>query len=333
MNSKSYRFDVSFDSHVGRVRERNEDFVLAQKFPEYSLNVLCDGMGGAAGGQIASKMAAECILEYFSNNSGKSIPVLLQKSIEFANEQIYLRAQSEPELRGMGTTCVVVIISDNEVHYAHVGDSRLYKVCQGELVQITEDHSYVNELVKQGLISKLEALKHPEKNRILRALGVNLSVDVEVCRDPIKLYKGEALLLCSDGLSDMVSDNSILEILSDKVYKTGQLKCDALIQGALKGGGKDNISVFYIEFNQSPFRRSFKWRLRQNLIPIVIFLIVFVITLTISLGYKLGWQHNIFSPKEDTVGVPHDSIKVEKDSILMDSTRIKVSVDTSKVKE
>lgn len=242
-------------SHKGNVRSQNEDSHIIKKTVNGELFVVCDGMGGAVGGKTASTIAVKSIVEYFERGRHENKAIALSKAIEFANEQIYATTLDKPELKGMGTTCCIMIIDDNEIYYAHVGDSRIYLSSDGELYHLTKDHSFVMQLVDQGTITVEEAQTHRDKNRILKALGVQPSVIPSVIDKPIQLKKGDTVMMCSDGLNDMVNDILINGILTTPKSSLDE-KTHRLVELALMNGGKDNITIQTISITNSPFSKS-----------------------------------------------------------------------------
>lgn len=240
----------------GLVRKQNEDAMdKAFDSPNGDIYVVCDGMGGHAGGVEASNLAVKNILEYLKKEKYQNIVLALEQAIQFANEQVYLTAQNDPSLKGMGTTVTVLVMKDNKFYYAHVGDSRIYLLHENKLYRITKDHSFVQKLVDQGTITDEEAETHPQKNRLLKALGVAGNVEVEVCESPIMPQAGDMFMLCSDGLSGMVPDPTMRQLLIDK-KNTVQQKAEQLVDFAKKGGGKDNITVQLVEIEQSEYAET-----------------------------------------------------------------------------
>jgi serine/threonine protein phosphatase PrpC len=218
-------------------------------------------MGGHAGGAIASKTAVDCIIEYFNNHEGENPIQAIHESIKFANTQIFARAQVERELFGMGTTCVVLLIQkDGKAYFGHVGDSRIYLMTGGNLIRMTKDHSFVQMLIDNGEITEKDAEKHPNRNQILKALGIDEHVKPEICQEPVCPAKGDIFLLCSDGLSGMTSERDMLQVLKQE-KKSGFV--EKLIQLALNGGGKDNITAIAIEIENSPFAKT-QYKLYHN---------------------------------------------------------------------
>ena len=242
---------------VGLVRKANEDCFGEVNTSNTTKNghvfIVCDGMGGHVGGAVASQMAVDCIIDYFNKDFHDNIYLAIEKSISFANNQILLRSQSDSSLKGMGTTCTVLVQRDNELFIGHVGDSRIYIQTDGKLSRLTKDHSYVQTLVDKGEITDSEMELHPRKNELTQALGVAESVKVEVCNTPILAKVGDKILMCSDGLCGFVSDKVISQALqSDSIIKSN----NALVSLANNAGGGDNITVGLIEILESPHHNT-----------------------------------------------------------------------------
>lgn len=248
--------DVFSNSVVGKVRQANEDNCGSAITPNGYLFVVCDGMGGHVGGATASKIAVQSIMEYFSKGVYDNVYQALSAALNFANMKIIGKTLESQELKGMGTTACILLIQENEAWIAHVGDSRIYLYCQQQqwLHRITKDHSFVQGLVDQGLISDAEAEHHPNKNRILKALGVKESLEPEVCIAPVLPAKNDIFLICSDGLSGMLSDEKLQYVLQQKssIQQKGQMMIDL----ANQEGGTDNITVQLICTSKSPYKTS-----------------------------------------------------------------------------
>jgi serine/threonine protein phosphatase PrpC len=230
----------------GLVRAKNEDnFYLNEKL---GLLIVADGMGGHASGEIASKLAVNVMRDYFQGPQkliGSSNPAYseatnkLNCAIRLANLAVYEVAQSSPVLKGMGTTVVAVLLTGNKLSIAHIGDSRAYLIRGGNIDQLTDDHSMVNEQVKRDIITKEEAAQSEMKNILTKALGI--SAEMEADLDELTVFGDDILFLCSDGLSNMVTDEAVLEIISSADDPAAA--SDALIDKANGNGGKDNITV------------------------------------------------------------------------------------------
>ncbi len=234
------RFAAATD--VGMQRKNNEDASVV--IGDSSFCAVADGMGGHLGGEIASHIAIETLQQAFKGRNGASNErkdaELLTKSIKNANKEIYRRGNADAALRNMGTTIVAIVVSGDYVVAANVGDSRIYRLREGEFSQVTEDHSWVGELRKKNLISAEDARSHPLKNIITRALGMEPAVEVDVKWEKVKA--GDVYLLCTDGLTDLVPDEEIKVILS-KHGKELESACKDLISAANSAGGSDNITV------------------------------------------------------------------------------------------
>ena len=245
------KINITGITDEGLVRDHNEDSIASNA--ELGLLVLADGMGGHKGGEVASAIAVDSILQDLSKalpqittgntdeNTGYSIEsMLIEKAIKDANLKIYTAAQNNKNYEGMGTTVVVLLLYDNRITVAHVGDSRLYRMRDRILEQMTRDHTLLQELVDRGFYTKKEARESLNKNLVTRAVGVNPEVDVDLLED-IALT-GDMYLLCSDGLTDMITDDLIEDIQLN--YRDNQNKMNKeLIKQAKDHGGKDNVSV------------------------------------------------------------------------------------------
>jgi protein phosphatase len=221
-------------SDTGKKRRRNEDsYVVAPP-----LFAVADGMGGAQAGEVASKVAAAALEE--TDPGALSGPERVTSLIEEANRRVYERAHADPSTSGMGTTMTVALVEGTEVTIGHVGDSRAYLVRDGSLEQLTEDHSLVNELLKSGKLSPQEAETHPQRSVITRAVGTDPDVDVDAFI--VSAHEGDVFLLCSDGLTDMVRDDDILDTV-ERFHDDLDRATKSLISAANRGGGEDNITV------------------------------------------------------------------------------------------
>ena len=231
---------------VGQKRTVNQDFVFTSETPVGNLPnlfVVADGMGGHKAGDFASSYAVEVLLSTIRED-GNSNPVkIIRAAIENANTQLLREASDNETMSGMGTTMVLVTIVGHYAYVANVGDSRLYLVDENKISQITKDHSLVEEMVRMGEISRDDARNHPDKNIITRALGAGRDVDVDFF--DIRLTPGDILLLCSDGLSNMVPDEDIRQVIrtSETLEETGR----RLVSMANDNGGRDNIAVVLVE--------------------------------------------------------------------------------------
>ena len=240
---------------IGKVRKAQEDsHDMAALTPNGDVFVVCDGMGGHVGGKQASSIAVKSIIEYLKAEKYPQPIQALNDALQYANMQILGYANGHPELKGMGTTACIVLLQDSEAYIAHVGDSRIYLYLgkEKQLHRITKDHSFVQALVDAGQITDDEAEHHPDKNRILKALGIKL--DLEPSFNTIKPKNDDVFLICSDGLCGMISDKVIGEIMSKDVNLCQ--KGDLLINSALDAGGMDNITLELIKISSSTHSKS-----------------------------------------------------------------------------
>ncbi len=220
-------------THVGKVRSNNEDALIVIE-PETF--VVADGMGGASAGEVASQMLIETVKHFLTKNPLPWNEKLLSQAILLANDKILNKARLNPEFRGMGTTATILSLNGGKAYFAHVGDSRLYLLRNNYFAQITQDHSYVESLVKRGEISHEEARMHPMKNVLTQAVGAIPELDIDAAN--FSVQSGDIFLLCTDGLTNMVEDELIAKILLG-----ASNPADVLIDAALSAGGKDNVSV------------------------------------------------------------------------------------------
>jgi len=231
---------------VGRRRQANEDrYAMA---PDLGLYLVADGMGGHRAGQVASEMAAECAIRAVEALQGATVSLAekLRHAVACANREIHNAAMREPELRGMGTTLVAVLLSDERLALAHVGDSRAYLVRNGRIRLLTDDHSVVGELLRRQQISEADAREHPHRHVLTRALGVRKSTVPDLAE--MTPQPGDAVLMCSDGLTAHLRDEEMLE----HVLAAGdpQTACDVLVEAANERGGIDNITVLIVSYHE-----------------------------------------------------------------------------------
>jgi serine/threonine protein phosphatase PrpC len=255
------RLRVGAASDVGRIRPLNED--AFEVCPKESLFVVCDGMGGAAAGEVASQLAVKTIVEELTGNGPEALAAggpdahgylprtsLLADAVRLSNRRIYDHAQTDPSHAGMGTTLVSVWIGENVASLAHVGDSRAYLWRDQRLDPLTRDHSLVEEQVRLGMLAREDSLQSIDQNVLLRALGPEPEVDVEV--DEVPVQPGDFLLLCTDGLTRMVPDAALADVIAR--LRDPERICRNLIDTANDYGGPDNITVVVIEVQGSRLR-------------------------------------------------------------------------------
>lgn len=255
--SLSGSLDVFGKTDLGKVRAGNEDFkevLIAGDAPNGidAIMVVADGMGGHAAGEVASEMTVKGVIRHLRSQSSKATtprkayPQLLGKILSKVNQEVH-QAGQKPEHNGMGTTCTAAVLKDDQLHIAHVGDSRAYILRNGKLHQITKDHSWVEEQVAAGLLKPEQAANHPQRNVITRAIGLDNQVKIDTFTKDIR--SGDRVLICSDGLHSVVTDNTIRKVISDD--RKAAAICTKLIELANKNGGPDNITVIVAKFKGS----------------------------------------------------------------------------------
>ncbi|MCQ2968707.1 MAG: Stp1/IreP family PP2C-type Ser/Thr phosphatase [Clostridium sp.] len=229
---------VGIKSDVGNVRELNEDYAEFIENDKFKIYLVADGMGGHNAGEIASKLAVKSIIRYLLEHSEDDENILLN-AVKYANNEIYEISQKNDKCKGMGTTITGCFIKGDIIQVVNVGDSCCFSIKDKEIKKVTKDHSWVQELIDAGAITEEEGRVHPKKNIITRALGTKSSVQVDIFS--IDNNKSSMFLLCSDGLSNEVQKEEILEIVNK--YKNVDVACERLVDLAKTKGGKDNITV------------------------------------------------------------------------------------------
>ena len=237
---------------IGRKRVLNQDTVYSCNVPLGNLKnlfIVADGMGGHKAGDYASSYTVSAIEREVELNEGDKPVKIINEAILTANKEVYDKAHAEEDFAGMGTTVVVATIMDNTLYVGNVGDSRLY-VLNDEITQITKDHSLVEEMVRIGEIKREDARLHPDKNIITRAIGAEPTVAADFFE--VELKDGDIVLMCSDGLSNMVEDGEILSIVKDNIKGNCEVRdmADELIRVANRNGGKDNIGIVLIQYRE-----------------------------------------------------------------------------------
>ncbi len=241
-------------SDQGMIRADNQDSF--GKFPEESLDcsgpkgllfIVADGMGGHKGGKQASELAVDTVREFYFEDENPDIGLCLERAFKKANDAIRAQSADDPELTNMGTTCSVLVLRNGGAAVAHIGDSRIYRITKNAMEQLTNDHSTVAEMVRRGIITKEEALVHPERSRLYRALGVREDVEVDVI-DGIKVGRNEFFLLCTDGLLNHVPEDDIKKTVLQHHPEEAVTR---LVSMANESGGTDNITVQIVQVNPS----------------------------------------------------------------------------------
>lgn len=237
-------------SDIGKARETNQDYYyVSQPSSNVGLYIVADGMGGYNGGDIASNLAVNSAKNYIETNFSKishnkeELQKLIKNAIEYANMIVYEKSKENEELEGMGTTIEIVLAYNNRVYIGHIGDSRIYRIRKNFIRKLTVDDSYVQKLVKDGTITKEEAVNHPKKNMLTKALGCTPFVEPKIT---VKGFlQDDIIVITSDGLTNMVSDEEIIAIIKNDIEKAS----DELIKKANNAGGLDNITVVIISNN------------------------------------------------------------------------------------
>ncbi|HAQ41023.1 MAG TPA: Stp1/IreP family PP2C-type Ser/Thr phosphatase [Clostridiales bacterium] len=238
---------VYCETNKGLMRENNEDNFIVEESDRFNLYAVADGMGGHKAGEVASSIAIDTVRKYFKKSCGKKdfrAPSFIIESIEAANSKIRDEALSKEECSGMGTTITMAVVdlTLNIAYIGNVGDSRAYVIKNNKIMQITEDHTYVNELLKDGKITSEEAKHHPKRNVITRAVGSEEYVQADIFE--IELFGNDVILLCTDGLTTHLTDENILDII--KEYGCSE-SVQRLIKLANDNGGTDNITIIIVD--------------------------------------------------------------------------------------
>jgi protein phosphatase len=261
MNRKQF-VTISSATHPGMKKKENQDF-HSWRFPgNGNLNkkgillVLADGMGGHSGGSVASRLAVDTAIEEYYKDETETIQESLKRAFLKANESVLEKSRSNLGLQGMGTTLIAVVLQKENLYFAHVGDSRGYTIFGNRITQFTRDHSIVAGLVKAGLITKEEALNHPDSNIITKAIGLFQDLSVDISEKHMQLNKGEYVLMCCDGLYKVVPDEEIVKTIIE--YREPDTVCGKLIEKANERGGPDNITVIVAKIENPGFISGIK---------------------------------------------------------------------------
>ena len=231
---------------AGRVREKNEDYYYVSE-NDLKLFIVADGMGGYNGGEIASNLATNTVKRYIenniksTNNESDKILDMIKNSIEYANMVVYEKSKEDPELEGMGTTMEICLFIEDKLYIGHIGDSRIYRIRRGVMQKLTEDHSYVQELVNEGTITPREAEHHPRKNMLMKAVGCTPYVEPDVFIRSAK--EGDIIEMNSDGLTNMVNTQEMEKIIQEDSEDIAE----RLVSMANLAGGVDNITTVIIK--------------------------------------------------------------------------------------
>ncbi len=282
---------------VGVVRKNNEDFYgIFTLRNGGKLFVVADGLGGHLAGEVASSTAVKRLKEHLDNFSGQDVKAALQAIFQRLNREIYSMGISDPARKGMGTTLTMLYIKGNQAYIAHVGDSRVYRISDQGIEQLTQDQSFVERLVANGLLSEEEAKKHPRKNVLLQMIGMKKEVEPQII-GPFEIKEGDKFLLCTDGLSNLVMDREIYEVFSRLSLKEA---VDFLIDLAKKRGGPDNITAIGVSagkplpettfLEETPVERpspSPGYNLRKRRKLVLFIAVALILIFVLAFGYYL----------------------------------------------
>lgn len=242
----NFKLEIGKRTDVGKVRAINEDNFDSLCGDYGHLLIVCDGMGGHKGGEVASRLSVEAIKKHFLVLNGDyNPPAELTASVQAANKTLLETGSKNPDLNDMGSTIVIALVKDGKLFTANLGDSRIYIVRNGEIIQLTRDHSLVQQMIDSNLISPEAAKYHPKKNIITKSLGIDIETKPDIS-DPIELLREDILILCSDGLTTYVDDKEILAITANH---TPQNAADRLVDLANDRGGSDNTTVLVVKMN------------------------------------------------------------------------------------
>lgn len=241
--------EVYAKTDIGRIRDSNQDsyYISEEDNLPYGLYILADGMGGYAGGEIASSLAVNAVKTYITNNlkkdeySKEKFKQVIKEAIEYANMMVNEKAEQNEQISEMGTTLDVVVIYGNRIYIGHVGDSRVYRIRKNIIRKLTNDHSYVEKLLKDGTITKEEAINHPKKHMLIKVVGSKTFVEPDIIEK--KILDDDIILMCSDGLTNMVQDEEIYNITKNEQENVAE----KLVEEANKNGGHDNVTAIVIK--------------------------------------------------------------------------------------
>lgn len=325
---------------TGKARNVNEDSMATFDSPNGRVVTVCDGMGGQNAGDVASQLAVTVIQDILSDNTFATPEEAITRSIIAANQAILRRASQDVNLSGMGATCVMIIIKEGKVYYGSVGDSRIYYISGGMIRQITKDQSYVQTLVDAGEITQEAAEHHQDKNQITNALGLEGMMPPVIGQMPITPEPGSIFLLCSDGLSGMINNNTILSTVMNRNLSLND-RAVQLVNLANAAGGLDNITVQLVEFPESgysqmvgsnrgnnySFSKATSSKRRKNRVPIYA---LSLCVLALMVGGGLYWY---LSKEDPTPAVPKSSTTVKEKPVEQKSEKKTIIVKEKKIVE
>lgn len=248
------KFEAASLSHIGLFRETNEDSYCQFEPDDTALRrrrgvlfIVADGMGGHQGGEVASKLAVESIKQYYYEASAPDPIEALKAAFQEANKIIFEASLDDASLFGMGTTCTAMVLIGGNAYFSHIGDSRAYVCRNGDIEQLTRDHTLVEDMVRSGLLSSEEARFHPKKNVITKSLGTHEEAETDTPASPFRVKRDDVFLLCSDGLTSFVRDEEIKLVLETKDPEEA---ANALVDRANNLGGRDNITVQIVKITE-----------------------------------------------------------------------------------
>ena len=292
---------------VGCKRSVNEDYMGHFDTVNGRVAVVCDGMGGHVGGATASRIAVGAIHAFLDGAFIESPYEAVGRAIDEANAAILRQAAAKPELAGMGSTCVLLLIRDGLVYRGHVGDSRIYLIRNRIIKRLTRDDSYVQMLIDMNRLTEKEAERHPRKNEITNALGLPDMKPATVAEDAIAPEAGDCFLLCSDGLTGMVSERDIERIVSRQQEQTSQQRADQLVERAKENGGLDNITVQLVEFSLTPGEQDTSRRGNSPSKGKIIAAIVLACCLVAGAGFYFFKGNK----SDDTIGQKQENLETQ----------------------
>lgn len=288
------QLEVGAKTNPGRRRQNNEDAIsttiptdLEIKEQRGALFLVADGVGGSVGGEVASSEAIRWVTESYYTSDADKVPRNLSQAIKKANEKIYLRSQDDPSLDDMATTLVAAVIRGEQLWIANVGDSRAYLIRNNAISQLSIDHSWTRDQIEAGYLTENQAKRSPYRGVITRGLGKKRTVEIDIF-SPLKLLSGDALVLCSDGLTDVVQDDEIRQIATSLAPEEA---VEELIGFANDRGGPDNISVIVVRANGTLESAP---RLRRRWVLVLIFLALILIALLVWLFYSNPQWFQVF---------------------------------------
>ena len=329
MNWRPAQLEVGARSETGQVRDENQDRMSGTRVPLGQLYIVADGMGGYKGGAVAAELVVQELQQAIGEAPIEaSVEKVIQAAFNKTNETVYQRAHSgDPAIEGMGSTAVLLLISERVARVAHVGDSRAYLYRKGRLKQLTTDHTVVQKMVQAGMLKSNEAVNHPNASILDRAIGSQPSVEVDIS-EPWQLREGDAILLCSDGLSGYVTDAEIASVLRSQAPV--QEIPDRLIKLASEKGGEDNVTVQYIQYGTRPEARLRAPRFLPPFSQLVAVFVLGALLLAAAFALYVAVAKNGVKAKESTLITPVTQKPVELEEIEQQPAHVPSERDTQR---